>query len=80
MSDPITLKHSIAITPEAVDMLFNIAVEPAKIAYSSEVEQTTALTNAKIAFSELLDSYLRCAYKKGKKIGRKYPKETPPVL
>lgn len=64
------IKHSISVTKEEVDDLFNTVLTAALASYSTVDEQAVALSQAKEVFKTKLELLTSEAFCFGKKIGK----------
>lgn len=64
------IKHSISVSEDEINALFNIVRDTALVTYPTVEDQALALDNVKVKFAELLQQYITTAFKTGKKIGK----------
>jgi len=63
------LKHKITVASESVDALFNLVAIPAVKTYTSTMEETAAMEQAKRDFESMLNDFVSQSFKIGKKVG-----------
>jgi 3-methyladenine DNA glycosylase AlkD len=69
------IKHSVEAEQAEVDLLFDMPVGCLKIKYPNAETEERALADTKTAFTMALNEMLREAFKRGKKIGKKFADE-----
>ena len=64
------IKHSIEVTPEEVDSVFEIVMKACLASYSTVEEQASHIAMAKGQFAVELEKLIKEAFKLGNKIGK----------